>query len=127
MPEPSDPERGFDPYASGLFDAHWECDELPDGFESGPTWVPAAEAIAWARERSPVVIVRVSAAAGEPQFYSAGEHQPDYPDAPYPVWPEEGLELEPRREPGWEFLNRSSKDPPIQWDVMIDAYQGHGE
>jgi hypothetical protein len=99
--------------ALALFRAHVDSDELPEGFEQGPERAPAEEAIAWARAHAAKVIVRCCE-SWENTFYSAGEKQA----GPLPAWPEGGLDLEPRRLPGWEHLDRTEDDDPIQWEVI---------
>jgi hypothetical protein len=103
--------------ALALFSAHVESDELPEGFAQGPECSPAEEAIAWARARAAKVIVRCCE-TWENTFYSAGEKQAFGEEGPLPDWPKGGLGLEPRRLPGWEHLDRTADDEPIQWEVI---------
>jgi hypothetical protein len=69
---------------TGLFSAHWE-DPGGDAYLQGPAEVPVAEAIAWGRERAPVVLVRLG---DDDEHYSAGEKQPD---ETIRIWPPDGL------------------------------------
>ena len=58
------------------FCGHWESGNPADGvLEQGPGWDDIEDAIAWGRERAPVVLLRVGET--EPQVhYSAGEEDP---------------------------------------------------
>jgi hypothetical protein len=62
-----------------------------------------AEAVRWGRTRADRVVVRV---AGEEPYIDAGHG--------------ERRELARRRPAGWEFLDRTSADPPILWDVIVE-------
>jgi hypothetical protein len=59
--------------SSTEFYGHWEPAES-ETIESGPGWDDPESAIAWGRERAPVVLIRI----GQPpqQHYSAGETFP---------------------------------------------------
>jgi len=85
-------ERTDEPEVGAVWDLteHPEHPDSPvvrEGFDS------ADEAVAWARERSPLVLVRL--ASNEDEFYSAGERQATRELAehggtdlrPYPAWP----------------------------------------
>jgi hypothetical protein len=52
-------------------------------FEEGPGWDNVDDALAWARKRAPVVILRIG--SDEQQIYSAGDRDPT--DEPLPRWP----------------------------------------
>lgn len=71
------------------FTGYWEQEEPPASLEEGPGWDVAADAIAWARERSPRVLIRFG--AGEDSMYSAGEIRLQRSAAegglPFPEWP----------------------------------------
>ena len=59
------------------FYGHWEVDAPDEGpMLEGPGWSTAEEAIAWGRERAPVVIIRVGRQPWQ-QHYSAGDVFPD--------------------------------------------------
>jgi hypothetical protein len=73
------------------------------------------EALAWARERATVVLVRV----WDSDYFSAGERNPN-PDR-YREWPPDGLDLRPRRPRGLEALDNTEADPPALWDVRLGA------
>ena len=73
-------------YMSGRFSAYCAVDEPTGFYEQGPQGVTSGEAIAWAREHAPVVIVLVGE---ERRRYSAGERQPA--STSLPPWPAEGL------------------------------------
>jgi hypothetical protein len=122
--EVGDDEQG-QPLALGLFSTHVESPELADGSESGPVEVPVENALAWARERASRVVVRVCT-SWENDFYSGGDEQWS-PQNPLPAWRPGGLELERRRLPGWEFVDRTPSDPPIDWDVKLEALRGSAE
>jgi hypothetical protein len=62
-----------------------------------------AEAVRWGRERADQVVVRVS---GEEPYVDSGHG--------------EDRTLGRRRPAGWEFLDRTSSDPPIMWDVIVE-------
>lgn len=58
------------------FYGHWEAEQAGGVLEQGPGWDDVEAAVAWARARAPVVVLRLGEA--EPQkFYSAGEKEPD--------------------------------------------------
>ncbi|MFN2617067.1 MAG: hypothetical protein ABR581_08080 [Thermoleophilaceae bacterium] len=114
-----DPTLDEDPLLTlGLFTAHVETDQLSEGIDQGPARVPVEEAIAWARDRAARVIVRVKD-SWENSFYSAGELPVLDEERPMKSWPEQGLDLEPRRSPGWEHVDRTAADDPIEWDVIV--------
>jgi hypothetical protein len=73
-------------------------------------------ALAWAHERATRVLVRRGGFGDH--AYTAGEVPIE--DMP-PL--SEALPVEPRRVPGWEFLDRTVADPPISWDVVVEGYQ----
>jgi hypothetical protein len=73
----------------------------------------AEEAIAWGRERAAVVLIRT----GESDYYSAGEHNPEQ----LPTWPPPGLSLRRRRVAGFEALDNTEDDPPVVWNVRVQA------
>lgn len=74
------------------------------------------DALVWARKRASRVLVR-RGGFGD-QAYTAGD-----------VAVEEGrpladaLPVEPRRLPGWEFVDRTTADAPISWDVVVEVFQ----
>lgn len=136
--EISDPvlDEGGEPpdMALGLFDAHVQALELPRGMIKGPHRVPVEEAIAWARPLAAKVVVRVCAAEGKTSFWSAGERPVETMNVgrrarvPVPTWPEAGLpHLRKRRAPGYKYLDRTSDDPPIGWDVVATVIPAFGE
>jgi len=121
-------DRHEDPLvALGLFSVHLEDNRLEHGWEQGPQRVSAAEAIAWARERSTQVVVRICARHGESDHFSAGVDPIVWDGKPLPEWPKGGLGLKRRRLPEWEFVDRTDSDPPIDWDVLIRPVQGWGD
>ena len=112
--DPTLDEDGHTPL--GLFSAHVE---RGDRIEEGPERAAAGEAIAWARERAGTVIVRCNE-SWENTFYSAGDTPAVGEDGrAMPAWPAGGLDLGRRRLPGWEHLDRTSDDEPIEWEVVI--------
>lgn len=114
-------ERGF--CALGTFSAHIagvDADAPPS------IWtVPVDEAIAWARKRARRVIVRYVAPPGEPSVFTAGAQdartnlEVDGPMVELPRWPPPDLQLTPGRNPGWEFMERTDGEEPIQWEVVL--------
>jgi hypothetical protein len=78
---------------SGLFAARWESDDGTK-LRDGPEDVPVDEALAWAREQAPIVIVQVG--GGEDGMYSAGTSEL-LEDGVQP-WPVEGLVIAERPE-----------------------------
>ena len=100
--------------ALALFSAHVEAEELPEGFLDGPQRAPEAEAVAWAREHAAKVVVR-TCETWENVRYSAGQ----VPVKDAEPWPEGGVGLQPRRLPGWEFVDRTENDDPIAWDIAV--------
>lgn len=65
------------------FVGHWESVGPPALLESGPGWANVELAIAWGRERSDVVLVRLGAPG---TYYSAGDGEP-LNGAPLLKWP----------------------------------------
>jgi len=67
------------------FVGYWETDDDdPRVLEDGLRWSTLEEALAWARERAPVVMVRLATT----EYFSAGRDQPRWrPEAPR--WPED--------------------------------------
>jgi len=74
------------------------------------------DALVRARERATRVLVRLG---------GFGDHAYTAGDVPIEDWPplSEALPVEPRRLPGWEFVDRSAADSPISWDVVVEGYQ----
>lgn len=125
--ESGDPDGGDPLIATGLFYGHVETDELPEGVEWGPEELaPAAELIAWARARATRVIVRVCGGEDGSLHYSAGEERVVWEGEPLPEWPAGGLDLGRRRLPGWEHVDRTEADAPIEWDVVVRPLQAVG-
>ncbi|HEU0019873.1 MAG TPA: hypothetical protein VFQ14_06245 [Thermoleophilaceae bacterium] len=106
--EQEDPDDLF--MLTGLFAGHLERDDdLADEFED----LSADEAIAWGRERARVVLIRT----GDSDYYSAGVENPDQ----FPEWPSSALALARRRVRGFEALDNTVDDPPVLWDVRVEA------
>jgi len=93
-------ERG--PIATGRFLGNVQTEDgaITDSIDRE---LSLAEAIRWARERVPRVVVRI--AGEEPTLDTAVDHT---------------RTLRRRRPAGWEFLDRTSADPPILWDVIVE-------
>jgi hypothetical protein len=74
------------------------------------------DALVWARERATRVLVRRG---------GFGDHAYTAGDVPVEDRPplSEALPVKRRRLPGWEFVDRTMADPPISWDVVVEAYQ----
>jgi hypothetical protein len=126
--ETGDPTYDEDPLAAlGLFNAHVETEQGPEAYEPGPERVPAEEAIAWSRVRASRVIVRVYGGDRGTIHYSAGDAPAELDEGPLPPWPEDGVPLSMRRLPGWEHVDRTDADPPIDWDVVVRPLQGWGK
>jgi hypothetical protein len=74
--------------AQGRFTAYWDAQDPPEHLEDGPGWSEVEEAIAWGRDRSARVLVRMG--DGEDTIYSAGEEalspKADGSTDPYPRW-----------------------------------------
>jgi hypothetical protein len=68
------------------FVGYWETDDDdPRVLEDGLRWSSLEEALAWARERAPVIMIRLATT----DYFSAGRDQPRWrPDAPR--WPVDG-------------------------------------
>ncbi len=80
--------------ATGLFSVLWEADEKS---QWGPDAVSVKEAIAWGRERAPVVLVKPAPSTGSGGWnptFSAGSSTPRG-ESTVP-WPPEGVEFRPR-------------------------------
>ncbi len=95
------------PPGEGEYPTQTHPDDSPRGMQLKP-------ALAWARERA--TRVEVSLAGGV--RYSAGERPTSA--RPLPV----GFTVVPRRTPGAEFFDRLEGDPPISWDVIVEASVG---
>lgn len=93
-------ERG--PIATGFFGGSLQTEDggILDAIDEQ---MSVAEAIRWARERTDNVIVRIT--GEEPCFDT--ELDPS-------------REFGRRRPTGWEFLDRTSAEPPISWDVILE-------
>ena len=78
-PEPNGP----------TYTGYWDRGDPPEMLEQGPGWDDVEEAIAWARERAPHVLVRVG--SDDTTIYSAGEIRlarlADGTGDAYPEWP----------------------------------------
>ena len=96
----------------GTFSAHWEA---PDGqsFKQGPRGLSAQEAIEWGRSQADEVYIRLG---DSDVHYSAGAVHPHSPDDP--VWTD-GTVVPRRRMRGHEYLDRTSDDPSIRWQVSV--------
>jgi hypothetical protein len=101
---------------TGRFSGYLEQDERPkDTFED----VEAQDAIAWGRSRAATVLIRTGDSG---RYFSAGEHNPD--PQRFPDWSPAGVRLERRRPRGFEALDNAESDPPVLWDVRIEAELG---
>jgi hypothetical protein len=96
---------------AATFSAHWEAPH-GRGFREGPRGVSAEEAIAWGREQADRVLLRLA----DSEYYSAGE-RPAADREPLP----EDLAVEPRREPGMEYLDLVCEEP-IAWEVRLPRW-----
>jgi hypothetical protein len=106
--EQGDPDDLF--MLTGLFGGYLERDDdLVDEFED----LSAEQAIAWGRERAAVVLIR----AGDSDYYSAGVENPDQ----LPEWLSSPSALGRRRVRGFEALDNTEDDPPVLWDVRVEA------
>lgn len=125
--ESGDPENEDPLIATGLFYGHVETDELPEGHEWGPEEpAPVGDMLAWARARATRVIVRVCGGDRGTLQYSAGEEPVVWDGEPLPEWPDDGVDLRRRRLPGWEHVDRTEADAPIEWDVVVHPLQAVG-
>jgi hypothetical protein len=105
------------PIATALFTATMERksgDEAP--VEVAEEAMSLDEALVWGRDRASRVVVRLGGVGDH--LYTAGEVPVD--DA-RPL--AEAPSVQPRRLPGWEFVDRTMADPPIPWDVIVEGYQ----
>jgi hypothetical protein len=115
MEELGEDEAG--PIATARFSVHLERQSgTGDDFEIADEAMSLDDALAWASERAARVLVRRGGFGDH--AYTAGEvpieETPPLSDA---------LPVEPRRLPGWEFVDRTTADPPISWDVVVEGYQ----
>jgi hypothetical protein len=95
---------------TGLFAGHLERDDdVGAEFED----LPVDEAIAWGRERATVVLIRT----GDSDYFSAGIENPDQ----LPEWPSSASALGRRRVRGFEAMDNTDDDPPVLWDVRVEA------
>jgi hypothetical protein len=99
-------------FLTGLFSAHWEGPD--DQRKQGPRSVPVEEALAWGRGRADVVLIR----SGESNYFSAGVRQPE--GEKLPEWPADAR-FSRRRAPSAAYLDRTSADDPILWQVSLQA------
>lgn len=122
--EKDDDRRGS--ISSGRFSGHLETyGRTPRGFDpDAPSSricdVPLADALRWARERAARIVVRVEGDASEGTHYTAGDTPIRWDGNELPTLPLD-LELRRRRTPGWEFVDRTEADDPIEWEVSVDA------
>jgi hypothetical protein len=93
-------ERG--PVATGLFSGNVQTEHggIEDAIDEDTS---LAEAVRWARERTDKVVVRI--AGEEPCLDTELDRS---------------RKLGRRRPAGWEFLDRTSANPPIMWDVIFE-------
>jgi uncharacterized protein YciI len=89
------------------------------------------DALAWARERAPVVLIRL----WDSDHYSAGERNPDRRS--YQEWPADGIDVKPRRPRGLSARRGQAfvimNDPPRVhgpeagetgvWQTTLDCYE----
>ena len=73
------------------------------------------EALEWARERAPVVLIRL----WDSDYFSAGERNPE--PGRFQEWPAEGIGVRRRRPRGLGALDNTEGDPPVAWDVRLTA------
>lgn len=111
-----------DQWATGLFEAHLQSGTLRDGFEQGPVGVDLEVAMRWARARADRIIVRVNT-DDEDDHFSAG---PDRIEK-FLEWPPPGYRAVRRRAAGYEYIDRTSDDPPIKWTARVTAARGWGD
>jgi hypothetical protein len=84
-----------------------------EGYEPGPEAVPLEEALAWARERTDAILIRVG---DRRHLYSAGGRP--LPDAR--PWPPPDLgPLVRRRDPFEAWKDRTDDDPAVAWNVHV--------
>lgn len=70
--------------APGSFYGYWEEDVVNGRvLEQGPEWRSAEDALAWARARAPIVLIRTTRST----YYSAGDRDPDWPIETAGRWP----------------------------------------
>jgi hypothetical protein len=107
-------DEDFDHFLTGRFRASWGSGEA---HEDGPEGVELGAALAWARERSPTVIVCLG-----DERYSAGET----PDREYPMLPAGMKPPSRRRDPAFTYLDRPPSDQPVEWPVELDFHLERG-
>lgn len=96
------------------FSVHWEQQD-GSGFVDGPEGVSLEEALAWGRQRSDVVLLRLG---DSDTYYSAGARRLGAPgDEDIAPWPQDAT-VRRRRHPGMEHLDISA-DEPIPWTVRL--------
>jgi hypothetical protein len=72
--------------ALARFEASWQDESHPDGVLEIAEFEGAEAAVAWARERSDVVWIRLGNTGDT--YFSAGEEHPEEPGSPpFPRWP----------------------------------------
>jgi hypothetical protein len=98
---------------TGRFSGYLDRGErLEERFED----LDAEDAIAWGSARASTVLIRTGDSGC---YFSAGEHNPN-PER-FPEWSSADLRLERRRPRGFEALDNTERDPPVLWDVRIQA------
>jgi hypothetical protein len=95
---------------TGRFSVHWESGAE---HEMGPRAVSLEEALAWARARADVVLVR----PGDDGYYSAGPKRADE----FPVWTSREQPPTRRRVAQLAYMDRTEDDEPIDWECEISA------
>lgn len=97
------------PMSTGLFNGAIEAPDVawPNG-DAIASPVPLPEALKWARSRADRISVVLDG-----QAFSAGR----FPLSGPPL--DESRRFQRRRHAGWEFLDRTDDDPPIEWDVVV--------
>jgi hypothetical protein len=95
---------------TGRFNAHWEGGAE---HEEGPRSVSLEEALAWARARADVVLVR----PGDDGYYSAGARRADE----VPVWTPPAHPFTRRRVAQLAYMDRTEDDESIEWECEMSA------
>jgi hypothetical protein len=97
-------------YLTGRFWASWQT---PGGVREEAFGLLADDAIAWGRERTDRVFIRL----GVGDYYWAGIGPAPPGAAPWP--PPDLPELTRRRHPDFAYRDRTPDDPEIEWEVTL--------
>jgi hypothetical protein len=111
---------------SPRFVGHWENEQLGgSSVRVGPGWETAEDALAWARARAPVVIVRTGTATGMARSWSAGARVVErYGEDVLDPWPGIGALADVKQIPNYGGAAFVAEQPPRKY-ALAGTYRLH--